>query len=381
MTNPVVGPAGWKPPEPAARPELAHAFGEDQQSGVGGAGVPRLTPPAEPATAWAPLPVSAPTPPPAVAQSAPPFVSPGSTGQVYASSYLSPQRSEPYSSPPVISAPASTPQQRPSYQPIAVQPAAAEPFEGYGSYEPGPYDPRAQSYETSPGYAGFPDSGMVEGGGAGGLDPLYGAQYDQQLYDQQFYGQQQNYAQQNYGDPYPPPVAGSGSNARDDDDDSLRQRLARLPKTAVLASACVVLLLACLTLVAMYVGSTGKAGENADELRQAQADVKQRDTKIEGLNTALTDAEQQLGSGTDQLTTSQTELQKLTADMEKAKKDLETSNKDKTELAKDKESLTSCLKALMAASGERDPAKQAQLAQQSQQTCARGFELAGIQTG
>ncbi len=321
MTNPVSGPAAWMPPESATRSETAPAAGK---------------------------------------RSVPPPISPGGTGQIYTSSYLSPHQPD-------------TPEPAPAYRPGSgyqsgvSHPASAPLFEGYGSYEPAPYvsppyDAGQQAYATAPGYGGYPGSESAEG-----LDPYYGSRYDQQPYDQQ-----------PYGDAYPTPAAGYGSNSRDDDDDSLRQRL---PGTAVLAAACVVLLLVCLTLIAMYVGQSGKASKSADELSEAQADVRQRDTKIEGLNTALTEAEQKLGSDTDRLTNSQTELQQLKTEMEKIKKDLEASNNDKTQLNKDKESLASCLRALTAASGESDPAKRAQLAERSQQDCARGFELAGIQTG
>ncbi|MGH3546200.1 MAG: hypothetical protein ACRDPW_09790 [Mycobacteriales bacterium] len=299
---------------------------------------------------------------------------------MYTSSYLPPQ----------ISPAATAYQPGPTYQAAAPAPVSVGPYEGYGSYEAAPYDAGAQAHATAPGYAGYPGSSI------GGADQFYqqqqGSLYEQQAYEQQNYGQQtyeqqgygqqnygqQGYEQQNYDAAYSPQT---GSSSRDDGDGSLWQRLARIPKTAALAAGCVVLLLACLTLVAMYVGQIGKAGESADGLRESQSDVRQRDTKIEDLNTALTDAEQKLGSGSDQLTNSQAELEKFKTDMEKAKKDLEGSNKDKAQLTKDKESLTSCLKALTAASSERDPSKRAQLAQQSQQTCARGFELAGIRAG
>ncbi|MGH3428520.1 MAG: hypothetical protein ACRDQZ_13290, partial [Mycobacteriales bacterium] len=72
-------------------------------------------------------------------------------------------------------------------------------------------------------------------------------------------------------------------------------------------------------------------------------------------------------------TSSQTDLQKARSDLAKAQNDLTTANQDK-------QSLTTCLKALTAASAETDPAKQQQLAQQSQQACAHGFQLAGIKT-
>jgi len=211
------------------------------------------------------------------------------------------------------------------------------PFEGYGSYDPEPYGQQPQP--TPDGYGPSWDQGYS-------ADPYYespGAGYA----DYQ---------------PPQPDVGGSG-----------RFRLGRLPRNGVLAVLCVVLLLASFTLLAMYIGQSGENGKTSRDLRKSQAAVQQRDTKIKQMDSSLTDAEAKVGSGNDQLTTAQNNLQKANADLSKARQDLTTANQDK-------QNLTSCLKALTAASAEQDPVKQNQLAQQSQQTCAPAFQLAGIRT-
>ncbi|MGH3802676.1 MAG: hypothetical protein ACRDTD_21640 [Pseudonocardiaceae bacterium] len=261
---------------------------------------------------------------------------------MYSSAYLSTYAAELAAQP--------EPQYRPetAYQPQTQQ-QYGQPYEGYGSYDlppydSAPYDPQIAQYAQNPAYGPS---------GERGFDGSYAASSDV------------GYA---YTDSY-----NSGATNDDDSDGSLRERLAKLPGSAVLGAICVVLLLACVTLLAMYVGQSGEASSKADDVRKAEVAVEQRDEKIKELDKSLAEAEQKIGSGTDQLSSSQNELLKLRTDVEKAKKDLDASTKDK-------DSLTSCLKALTAASAETDPVKRAQLAQSSQQTCKRGFELSGIKT-
>jgi peptidoglycan hydrolase CwlO-like protein len=263
---------------------------------------------------------------------------PAATGQVYSSAYLSPQ-----------AAPA------PAQSPEPYAPA----FDGYGSYEPDPepYQPQAGQYAPD----SYGQQPYVSETAPYDAAPHYGLD--------SFYAVPDGYPSE-YAAGYP--TAAPESNVGPEDG-SIRERLSRLPRNAVLAAICVVLLLTSVTLLTMYVGQSGENGKTAKQLHQSQSDVKTRDAKIKQMDASLADAEQKLGSGSDQLTSSQTDLQKAKSDLEKAQKDLTTANQDK-------QSLTMCLKALTAASAETDPVKQQQMAQQSQQTCAHAFQLAGIKT-